>query len=141
MTDAPDIIVNSYTYRQHDADRTVTCKPSGNPDIYTYYKWQHKSRYGELIREFVGNKTLKLPDVPVSSRYQDSGEYVCIASNGIKDKYNKFEQTGSGYLTVNGNALLLYFKNTRIVFSSVLYIIYCFVLYDFKRFLMKGYVH
>ncbi|OPL32759.1 low titin quality protein, partial [Mytilus galloprovincialis] len=101
VTDAPDIIVNSYTYRQHDADRTVTCKPSGNPDIYTYYKWQHKSRYGELIREFVGNKTLKLPDVPVSSRYQDSGEYVCIASNGIKDKYNKFEQTGSGYLTVN----------------------------------------
>lgn len=106
-TDAPDIIVNSVIYTQNDAERTVTCNPSGNPDSYHYHKWQHKSRYGDLIREFVGNKTLKLPDVQVRLRYQDSGEYVCIASNGIKDKHNQFEQTGFGYLTVNGNALLL----------------------------------
>lgn len=111
-TDAPDITVNSPTYAQNDDNRRVTCNPSGNPDSYTYHKWQHKSKYGEIIREFDGNKTLNLPDVPVMLRYQDAGEYVCIASNGIKDKYNKFEQNGSGYLTMNGNALLLLFDKS-----------------------------
>lgn len=107
--DAPDITVNSPTYTQNDVDRTVTCNPSGNPDSYTYRKWQHKSRHGEIIREFGGNKTLKLPDVPLLLRYQDNGEYVCIASNGIRDIDNKFEQTGSGYVTVIGKALWLLF--------------------------------
>ncbi|XP_071176505.1 uncharacterized protein [Mytilus edulis] len=97
---APDITVNSPTYTQNEADRTVTCNASGNPDSYTYHKWQHKSKYGE-IQEFVGSKTLKLPDVPVSLRYQDNGEYVCTVSNGIKGKNKKEEQTGSGNVIVN----------------------------------------
>ncbi|VDI65477.1 Hypothetical predicted protein [Mytilus galloprovincialis] len=100
ITYAPDITVNSSTYTQNDAIRKVICNPSGNPNIYTYHKWQHKSRYGEIIREFNGNKTLTLPDVPVLLRYQDSGEYVCSASNGIIDNENKFKQTGSGLVTV-----------------------------------------
>ncbi|XP_071176511.1 nephrin-like [Mytilus edulis] len=103
--DAPDITVNNHTYTQNDADRTVTCNPSGNPDSYTYHKWQHRSRYGDLIREFGGSKTLLLPDVSVSMRYQDSGEYVGIAINGIKGKDNKLEQNGSGCVTVNDRFL------------------------------------
>lgn len=102
-TDAPDIAVNSPTYTQNDAVRTVTCNHNGNPDYYIYHKWQQKSRYGELIRELNGNKTLKLPDVSPLLRYQDTGEYVCTSSNGIKDKDSGFEQTGSGFMTVNGN--------------------------------------
>ncbi|XP_052063746.1 neural cell adhesion molecule 1-like isoform X2 [Mytilus californianus] len=98
---APDITVNSPPYTQNDAIRTVTCHPSGNPDSYTYHKWQHKSRYGDLIRELDGNKTLKIPNVPVLLRYQDSGKYVCTASNGIRDNDNMFEQIGSGYVIVN----------------------------------------
>ncbi|XP_071175241.1 titin-like isoform X2 [Mytilus edulis] len=101
LTHAPDITVSSPTYTQNDDIRIVTCYPSGKPDNYTYHKWQHRSKYGELIREFNGNKTLRLPDAPELLIYQDTGEYVCIASNGIKDKYNKFEQTGSGLVTVN----------------------------------------
>ncbi|CAG2225932.1 unnamed protein product [Mytilus edulis] len=77
ITYAPDITVNSSTYTQNDAIRKVICNPSGNPNIYTYHKWQHKSRYGEIIREFNGNKTLTLPDVPVLLRYQDSGS-MCV---------------------------------------------------------------
>ncbi|CAC5358375.1 unnamed protein product [Mytilus coruscus] len=99
-TDAPDITVSSPNYTQIDENRTVTCNPSGNPDSYTYHKWQHKSSFGSLIREFGGNKTLILPDVLKVLRYQDSGEYICTASNGIKDNGNKFEQTGSGYVIV-----------------------------------------
>ncbi|XP_076109532.1 neural cell adhesion molecule 1-like [Mytilus galloprovincialis] len=101
ITYAPDITVTSPIYSQNDAIRTVTCDPSGNPDSYIYHKWQHKSKYGDIIREFGGNKTLKLPDVQVRLRYQDSGEYVCTASNGIKNTFNKLEQTGSGLVSVN----------------------------------------
>lgn len=95
--------MNSPNYTQNDAIRTVTCNPIGNPDSYTYHKWQHRSKYGQLIREFNGNKTLRLPDTKNVLRYQDTGEYLCIASNGIKDKDNKFGKTGSGYLIVKGN--------------------------------------
>ncbi|XP_076109450.1 nephrin-like [Mytilus galloprovincialis] len=101
ITYAPDITVTSPIYTQNDAIRTVTCNPSGNPDSYIYHKWQHKSKYGDIIREFGGNKTLKLPDVPVMLRYQDGGEYVCTASNGIKDKDDELEKTGSGLVSVN----------------------------------------
>ncbi|XP_052063072.1 neural cell adhesion molecule 1-like [Mytilus californianus] len=99
-TDVPVITVSSPTYTQNDAIRTVTCNPSGNPDSYIYHKWQHKSKYGDLIREFGGNKTLTLPDITVLLRYQDSGEYWCTASNGFEDKNNQFEQTGYGLVTV-----------------------------------------
>jgi hypothetical protein len=63
----------------------IACIPDGNPQSYTYYKWQHKSKYGVLIRELVGgtNGVLTLPSIPVEDRYQDSGEYVCTAGNGI----------------------------------------------------------
>lgn len=103
VTDAPDIKVNSPTYTQNDVDITVTCNPSGNPDSYTYHKWQHKTKYGDIIREFEGSKTLRIPDVSVMLRYQDTGEYACSASNGIKDKYNRLKQTGFGLVTVIGS--------------------------------------
>lgn len=106
----------------------MTCNPSGNPETYTYHRWQHKSKYGETIRELDGNKTLKLPDVPVRLIYQDGGEYVCTVSNGIRDNDDKLEQTGSGYITVYGNALLLL---SYILFSY--YDAFCvFIIYDVK---------
>ena len=82
----------------------MTCVPDGNPQLYTYYKWQHKSKYGVLIRELDGgrNGVLTLPNIPVEDRYQDSGEYECTASNGIAGNDGKVEQTGSGYVRING---------------------------------------
>ena len=61
---------------KNEATRTVTCLAVGNPSTYTYYKWQHKSKYGVLIRELDGetNGVLTLPSIPVEDRYQDSGE-------------------------------------------------------------------
>lgn len=135
ITDAPDITVSSPTYTQNDDIRIVTCYPSGKPDNYTYHKWQHRSKYGELIREFNGNKTLRLPDAPELLIYQDTGEYVCIASNGIKDKYNKFEQTGSGLVTVNGNALYSLFDENKLHCIDLICYAFCFFfIYDFKSF-------
>ncbi|XP_076112553.1 nephrin-like isoform X1 [Mytilus galloprovincialis] len=117
---APDIAVNSPTYTQNDAVRTVTCNHNGNPDYYIYHKWQQKSRYGELIREFNGNKTLKLPDVSPLLRHQDTGEYVCTSSNGIKDKDSGFEQTGSGFMTVNAQPVFSSDTNERFKFFGEL---------------------
>ena len=80
----------------------MTCVPDGNPQLYTYYKWQHKS--GVLIRELDGgqNGVLTLPSIPVEDRYQDSGEYVCSAGNDIVGSSGNVEQKGSGDVTING---------------------------------------
>ena len=104
LTDVPIVSVSDITYDQNETTRTLTCIPDGNPQLYTYYKWKHKSRYGVLIRELVGgtNGVLTLPSIPVEDRYQDSGEYVCTAGNGIVGSNGNVKQTGSGYVTING---------------------------------------
>jgi hypothetical protein len=73
------------TYDPNEATRKVACAPVGIPSTFIYYKWQHKSKYGVLIRELDGrtNGVPTLPSIPVEDIYQDSGEYVCIAGNGI----------------------------------------------------------
>ena len=103
LTVAPSISVSDVTYEQKETIRTVTCLLVGNPSTYTYYKWQHKSKYGVLIRELNGetNGVLTLPSIPVEDRYQDSGEYVCTADNDIVGRDGNVKQTGSGYVTIN----------------------------------------
>ena len=104
LTDAPTVSVHGFTYDQSEATRTLTCAPDGNPSIYTYYKWQHKSKHGVLIRELDAgqNGVLTLPSIPVEDIYQDSGEYVCTAGNGIVGRDGKVKQTGFDYLVING---------------------------------------
>ena len=104
FTDAPTVSVHGITYDQKEATRTVICVPVGNPNRYDYYKWQHKSKYGVLIRELDGghNGVLTLPSIPVEDRYQDSGEYICTAGNGIVGRNGKIKQTGSDYVIING---------------------------------------
>ena len=60
--------------------------------------------YGVLIRELDEgiNGVLTLPNNTVEDIYQDSGEYVCTAGNGIAGKDGKEKQTGSGYVKMNG---------------------------------------
>jgi hypothetical protein len=104
FTDAPTVSVHGITYDQSESNRTVTCIPDGNPQSHTFYKWQHKSKYGVLIRELNGktNGVLTLPNITEVDRYQDSGEYVCTAGNGIVSRDGKVKQTSSGYVTING---------------------------------------
>ena len=103
-TDAPAVTVNGVTYDQNKAIRTVTCVPVGNPSTYTYYKWQHRSKYGVLIRELDGgqNGVLILPNIPVENIYQDNGEYVCTGDNGIVGRDGRVKQIGSGYVIIHG---------------------------------------
>jgi hypothetical protein len=62
-TDAPTVTVSNATFQQNEANRTVACVLVGNPSTYTYYKWQHWSKYGVLIREMDGGTN-------VCSRYR-----------------------------------------------------------------------
>jgi hypothetical protein len=48
------------------------------------------------------NGVLTIPNIPVDDRYQDSGEYVCTADNGIVGSNGNVEQTGSGDVITNG---------------------------------------
>ena len=48
------------------------------------------------------NGVLTLPSIPVEDRYQDSGEYICTAGNGIVGRNGKIKQTGSGDVKING---------------------------------------
>jgi hypothetical protein len=48
------------------------------------------------------NGVLTLPDITVDNRYQDSGEYICTADNGIVGKDGIVKQTGSGYVNISG---------------------------------------
>ena len=104
LKDAPIILVIDAAFENNEAIRTVACVPVGNPGTYTFNKWQHRSKYGVLIRELDGgqNGVLTIPSIPVDDIYQDSGEYVCTAGNGIVDKDGNVKQTGYGYVTING---------------------------------------
>ena len=102
--DAPTVSVTHLTFEENKTTRIVACIPVGNPNTYTYYQWQHKSKYGALIRELDGetNGVLTLPSIPVEDIYQDSGEYVCTAGNDIVGRDGRVKQRGSGIVTING---------------------------------------
>jgi hypothetical protein len=48
------------------------------------------------------NGVLTLLNIPVKDRYQDSGEYVCTAGNGIVGRDGKIKQSGYGDVIING---------------------------------------
>lgn len=96
------------TFNQLENLRVISCIASGNPSIYTYYQWKHTSANGKLIREMIGNRNgeLELPLSDSDDSYQDNGIYVCKAGNGIQDKNGTIEQTGYGFVTINGRKLI-----------------------------------
>ncbi|XP_076110681.1 irregular chiasm C-roughest protein-like [Mytilus galloprovincialis] len=97
---APDVSVSNVTYEMTDPTRTINCTAEGYPDIYTFYKWQHRSLYGHIIRELDGDTVLTLPVVPTTLRYQDNGEYVCTVSNGIQGTDGIKKRQGAAKITV-----------------------------------------
>ncbi|CAC5359018.1 unnamed protein product [Mytilus coruscus] len=96
----PDVSVSNVTYEMKDPTRTINCTADGYPDTYTFYKWQHRSVYGRIIRELDGESILTLPVVPTTLRYQDNGEYVCTVSNGIQGTDGAEKRQGAAKITV-----------------------------------------
>lgn len=78
----------------------------GLPTDYTYSHWEHRSEYNEHIRYLNSTSpgNLTLPNIESNlKRYQDSGIYICRATNGIPDKNNNYEQEGKVFFVSEGN--------------------------------------
>ncbi|XP_060084868.1 cell adhesion molecule DSCAML1-like, partial [Ylistrum balloti] len=84
----PDVHI-SYTNATYTSfRRTLTCTPDGNPAIYQFGQWQHTAEDGTVIRQLTGKSSSKesiltLPDPGTTHRYEDTGYYICSASNNI----------------------------------------------------------
>ncbi|VDI52806.1 Hypothetical predicted protein, partial [Mytilus galloprovincialis] len=101
-----DVKFDNKTFLQTQSSRQITSIVDSNPPVSTC-TWRHKSKYGELIRDFSNNnQTLTLPTVPEDQRYQDTGEYICTAENGIVGMNGQFKQTGSGYVIINAPSVI-----------------------------------
>ncbi|CAC5411894.1 unnamed protein product [Mytilus coruscus] len=95
---APGVTVENKTFSQIQLSRQIQSTLDSNPP-FNNCKWQQKSKYGEHIRNFSdNNQILTLPTVSEVQRYQDTGEYVCSAYNGILGINGQLKQTGSGYV-------------------------------------------
>ena len=97
ISDAPFVSVKSKTFTQTQSSREIQCVVDGNP-ANSFYILHHKSTYGELIGELDDRSTLVLPLQHKKDRYQGTGEYICIARNGIRDENENLDQKGSGYV-------------------------------------------
>ncbi|CAC5417636.1 unnamed protein product [Mytilus coruscus] len=89
---------------EYDRNREIRCLAEGEPNIYNYFQWEHKSLFNEHIR-YLGatdDGILRLPDVSVSNRYQDTGVYICNVTNGIPDYHGNIFQLGRAYLIFDG---------------------------------------
>ncbi|CAG2210536.1 unnamed protein product [Mytilus edulis] len=101
QTDAPGVIVENKTFEKTIATRQIHSTLNGNPEVSTC-KWDHRTKYSGIIRQFNETKLeLTIPTVPEDKRYQDTGEYVCTAENGIVGMNGQLQQIGSGYVISN----------------------------------------
>ncbi|XP_060081861.1 nephrin-like [Ylistrum balloti] len=84
----PDIHINYVNVTHMSSDRILTCSPDGNPAMYQFRQWTQTAEDGTVIRQFTGissstESILTLPDSDITRRYEDTGYYICSASNGI----------------------------------------------------------
>ncbi|VDI81381.1 Down syndrome cell adhesion molecule [Mytilus galloprovincialis] len=108
----PDVTVANKTFSQSQTPRQIQSTLDSNPQV-NICKWHHRSKYGEYIRDFSdNNQVLTLPTVPEDQRYQDTGEYVCTAENGIVGMNGQLQQTGSGYVISNASPVITIDNNS-----------------------------
>ncbi|VDI29170.1 Hypothetical predicted protein, partial [Mytilus galloprovincialis] len=76
-------------------NKVVECSPNGIPPNFTFYQWQHRSEYGQLIRSLPDSPILKLDSTDGNiENYQLNGVYECRAENGISDANGTTVRTG-----------------------------------------------
>lgn len=115
-TDPPDINV-----LLNVENKVVECSPNGIPPDFTFYQWQHRSEYGQLIRSLPDSPMLKLDSTDGNiENYQLNGVYECRAENGISDANGTTVRTGKINVLLKGNYTL---KANMLFFSNVSQII------------------
>lgn len=80
------------------------CKADGVPNNFIFHRVEHKSNFNEHIRylEVTSDGIAELPHANQSYKYQDTGLYMCNASNGVYDRRGQLFQQGGAYLKYNG---------------------------------------
>ncbi|XP_021370148.1 uncharacterized protein LOC110461143 [Mizuhopecten yessoensis] len=104
--DQMSITYSNYSFVDDTASRQLRCAPDGNPQSFTFSKWQHMSEYSQLIRELDGvtsgnESVLTIPDPGLDARYQDTGYYVCKVQNGVPGRNNQMVFDKRVFLSVN----------------------------------------
>ncbi|CAG2198974.1 unnamed protein product [Mytilus edulis] len=115
----PSVRIDYNNYTENENRKELLCVANGNPDTYTFSRWEHKSEYGEYIRFIDGytNGSLVLPTTQTKS-YQDSGFYVCTVSNGVPDTHGQVNQSTDAFLSVRGKPVFVE-SNKKIFYGIV----------------------
>ncbi|VDI68379.1 Hypothetical predicted protein, partial [Mytilus galloprovincialis] len=106
----PDIPDQNIIFTENDASRTLQCLAHGVPSNYTYGQWKHQSNFGKHIRYLnsCADGRVILPEITnKNKRYQDSGIYICTASNGVIASTGNSFQNGKIFVTANGPPIFL----------------------------------
>lgn len=84
----------------------LSCIPDGNPDNYTFYKWEHRSDFNEHVRWFYGTAESQLMINKSQDRKanEDDGFYVCTVSNGVSNPKGIFCQKGQVHVAASGKS-------------------------------------
>ncbi|CAC5410627.1 unnamed protein product [Mytilus coruscus] len=99
---ALDVTIQYQNITKANGVRKLQSNPSGAPEMYMFYDWEHRSEYGDHIRFITGSKDGILQFPASKYPYQDNGFYTCTASNKIPHKNGMTRQSGLVYLNVKG---------------------------------------
>ncbi|CAC5391278.1 unnamed protein product [Mytilus coruscus] len=115
----PYVHLHNKNFTIDDETRTILCKAEGFPSNYTYGIWEHCSEFNEHIRYLNSTEkvTLILPKInAVFYKYQDSGIYICMVTNGISNKQH-FQQ-GKAYVVSEERNNQMILTDVRTVFEN-----------------------
>ncbi|XP_060600888.1 hemicentin-1-like [Ruditapes philippinarum] len=102
---APDITVSVSSRNPTENNiLTVKCEPKGRPAYYHISSIVHK--WGDVVISKVQNPTNGVIEVQ-NAQLQDSGTYICVANNGIRDRNQKLDQSGNNTVKVKVSPKLL----------------------------------
>lgn len=108
----PPVVINqTIVFTKSDRPRTLKNNITGQPDTYTYSKWQHYTHSNQFVRVLDGqvNGTLILPNnYPDGLMYEDSGIYIYNVTNNITNEDGLLWQTGMIDVVVKGKDVYLH---------------------------------
>ncbi|XP_060592452.1 uncharacterized protein LOC132747146, partial [Ruditapes philippinarum] len=112
---APDVTVNvSSLNPTENYTLTVKCEPEGRPADYHFSSIVHK--WGDVVISKILNPTNGVIEVQ-NAQLQDSGTYICVANNGIRDRKQKLDQSGNNTVKVKVSPKML-LKITDRIFAG-----------------------
>lgn len=104
FSDPPSVYLENKNFSMKESERVVHCKGVGEPNNIIFFRLEHLSDFNEHIRylDVSSDGIAKLPPTIESERYQDTGFYMCTASNGVYDEKGNIFQRAKAYLVSAG---------------------------------------